>query len=60
MPYDYSDAKDDIDKSLVSVGDTNKAMLEYIRTIGEKDYTAKERKSLVKSLIKKYIMLIWA
>lgn len=54
MPYDYSDAKDDIDKSLVSVGDTNKAMLEYIRTIGEKDYTAKERKSLVKSLIKKY------
>lgn len=54
-PYDYTDANDDFVKSLGSSGIANTAMLEYFRTInkGDKEYNAKARKELAKTIISK-------
>lgn len=55
-PYDYTNANDDFVKSLGGSGIANTAMLEYFRTInsGDKEYTAKDRKALAKTIISKY------
>lgn len=52
--YDFNDAKYDFDKSFNDAGMSNRAMLEYIRTITDKDYNTKQKKDLVKTLINNY------
>lgn len=53
-PYDFSDAKEDFDNSFSDSGMSNRAMLEYARTISDKDYDAKQRKELARSIISTY------
>lgn len=55
-PYDYTNANDDFVKSLGDSGVANTAMLEYFRTInkGDKEYNAKARKELAKTIIAKF------
>lgn len=48
--YDYTDAYEDLKNSLTA-GEANKAMLEYHRTLSEKDYNTKQKKELIKTLI---------
>ena len=52
--YDFDDAKYDFDKSFNDAGMSNRAMLEYIRTITDKDYNTKQKKELVKTLVNSY------
>ena len=53
-PYDFSDAKDDFDNSFSDAGMSNRAMLEYARTISDKDYDTKQKKDLVRTIISNY------
>jgi hypothetical protein len=57
--YDYSDAQEDFNNSLVNSGKTSQAMLEYDRTLAEYEQEGREintetKKNLVRTIVRDY------